>query len=209
MSQLPPEFDDYQPSQYDPQFTADISMLMHVPDRIEVAGNDDTDSLRPLALLPDHSALTNMVVPEKIVILGHNESAGVRDEPNLHLDFVSVPGDSSYVNLATPPRVLTLDERSFPTVDDLETYQVATTNRQAPTTPDFQLKTTNGHHLFGEPRVSAHDIVAVQRHLAILSEHVKRLEAENSRRWQRELVLYPLLLGYVMLKVARWLVLTK
>lgn len=70
MSQLPPEFDDYQPSQYDPQFTADISMLMHVPDRIEVAGEDDTDSLRQRAMMPEHMAIKNMVVPDKIIMLG-------------------------------------------------------------------------------------------------------------------------------------------
>jgi hypothetical protein len=203
MSQLPPEFDDYQPSQYDPQFTADISMLMHVPDRIEVAGEDDTDSLRQRAMMPEHMAIKNMVVPDKIIMLGQDRSAGVHDEPNLHLDFGSLPGESSYVNLATPPRVLTLDERSFPTVDDMESYAM---NRQVASN-DFEPK-TNGH-LFGAPRVVAHDIVSVQRHLAVLSEHVKRLETENARRWQRELMLYPLLLGYVMLKVARWLVLSK
>jgi len=53
------------------------------------------------------------------------------------------------------------------------------------------------------------DLVAVQRHLLSLSEHVKRLELENSRRWRRELLLYPLLLGYAAIHLARWLISSK
>jgi hypothetical protein len=76
MSQLPPEFDEYQPSNYDPQFTADISMQMNVPDRIEVAGSNDPDSLRFRPLVADYIAeqdLSDMTVPEKIVVLGEFE----------------------------------------------------------------------------------------------------------------------------------------
>jgi len=53
------------------------------------------------------------------------------------------------------------------------------------------------------------DLLAVQRHLLMLSDHIKRLELENSRRWRRELLLYPLLFGYAMVSLARWLVSTK
>jgi hypothetical protein len=74
MSQLPPEFDDYQPRHYDPQFTADISMQMNVPDRIEVAGSNDPDSLRLRPVMRDiidEQDLSDMTVPEKIVVLGN------------------------------------------------------------------------------------------------------------------------------------------
>jgi len=53
------------------------------------------------------------------------------------------------------------------------------------------------------------DLVAVQRHLLTLSEHVKRLELENSRRWRRELLLYPLLVGYAVIHLARWIISSK
>jgi hypothetical protein len=74
MSQLPPEFDDYQPPHYDPQFTADISMQMNVPDRIEVAGSNDPDSLRlrpAMMNVIEEQDLSDMTVPEKIVVLGN------------------------------------------------------------------------------------------------------------------------------------------
>ena len=68
MSQLPPEFDDYQPTSYDPQFTADISMQMNVPDRIEVASSSDANILRPHT--DTHAHIDHMAVPDKIIVLG-------------------------------------------------------------------------------------------------------------------------------------------
>ena len=73
MSQLPPEFDDFQPNHYDPQYTADISMQMSVPDRIEVASSSDPDTLRLRPLMGDFMSeqqLSEMTVPDKIVVLG-------------------------------------------------------------------------------------------------------------------------------------------
>jgi len=51
---------------------------------------------------------------------GQNESLGVKEELKLHLDYPSShPSDNySYVNVTTPPRVLTLEELPFPTLDD-------------------------------------------------------------------------------------------
>jgi len=53
------------------------------------------------------------------------------------------------------------------------------------------------------------DLLAVHRHLVTLSDHVKRLELENSRRWRRELLLYPLLFGYAVIHLARWIISSK
>jgi len=47
---------------------------------------------------------------------GQDRSVGVRNEPKLHLDLM--PNEMSFVNLSTPPRVLTLDDRPFPVIDD-------------------------------------------------------------------------------------------
>jgi len=69
MSQLPPEFDDFQPSDYDPQYTADISTHMHVPDHIDVSGADDSlSSLHFNNRLNNH--VSQMTVPDKIIVLG-------------------------------------------------------------------------------------------------------------------------------------------
>jgi chorismate-pyruvate lyase len=53
------------------------------------------------------------------------------------------------------------------------------------------------------------EVAALQQQLTTLSEHVKRLEAENSRRWHRELLLYPALVGYFLLQLARFVISNK
>jgi len=50
--------------------------------------------------------------------VGQDRSVGVRSEPKLHLDLIAMPNETSFVNLSTPPRTLTLDDRPFPGIDD-------------------------------------------------------------------------------------------
>jgi len=66
MSQLPPEFDDFQSSDYDPQYTADISTHMYVPEHIDISGVDDTAGTVHL----NDNHVTQMTVPDKIIVLG-------------------------------------------------------------------------------------------------------------------------------------------
>jgi len=69
MSQLPPEFDEFQSTDYDPQYTADISMHMHVPDHLDVTGGDDSVAAVHFDdRLNNHAA--RMTVPDKIIVLG-------------------------------------------------------------------------------------------------------------------------------------------
>jgi len=67
-----------------------------------------------------------------------------------------------------------------------------------PPTPGSMLRDVrmNGTH-------AASDWMAVQRHLAKLTCRVERLEEENARRTQREWLLYPIVLGYCVLQLAR------
>lgn len=71
MSQLPPEFDEFQSNEYDPQYTADISMHMHVPEHIDVTGDD---SLSPVHFDDSlNHRLAQMTVPDKIIVLGTDD----------------------------------------------------------------------------------------------------------------------------------------
>ena len=49
------------------------------------------------------------------------------------------------------------------------------------------------------------DVKILQKRMAKLSLHVMRLQEENSKRSQRELVLYPVVIGYILFQVAKWL----
>lgn len=44
---------------------------------------------------------------------------GIKKEPRLHLDLVSLPSSDQIVNVSTPPRVLTLEERPLLAADGL------------------------------------------------------------------------------------------
>ncbi len=48
------------------------------------------------------------------------------------------------------------------------------------------------------------DITLLRRHVVRLSRHVASLEDEEARRKQREIVLYPLVIGYLFLQLAKW-----
>jgi len=92
MSQLPPEFDYFQPSDYDPQYTADISKHMNVPEHLDVSGADDSMGAVQFSDMVNHH-VTQMTVPDKIIVLGiccllcstvcsNNRSLSVSQKPN-------------------------------------------------------------------------------------------------------------------------------
>ena len=71
-NRLPPEYDEMQPHNYDPEFTADISTKMRVPDKI-AAFNGSTMMNGPRyddMYNNDHQRSARMNVPDKIVVMG-------------------------------------------------------------------------------------------------------------------------------------------
>ena len=48
------------------------------------------------------------------------------------------------------------------------------------------------------------DIVIMNRQIAKISRHVLLLEDENAKRSQREAVLYPVVFGYLLFRIAAW-----
>ena len=55
-----------------------------------------------------------------VYLTGHDVSVGMTHEPNLHLDLIPMPNDRMFVNLETPPRVITLDEQPLLSLEDTE-----------------------------------------------------------------------------------------
>lgn len=52
----------------------------------------------------------------------------------------------------------------------------------------------------------ADDIAVLRRQMAKLSRHVMRLEEDNSKRSNRELVLYPLVITYMLYQLGKWFI---
>ena len=48
------------------------------------------------------------------------------------------------------------------------------------------------------------DSVVIRRQLIRLTRRLMHLEEENNRRSLREMVLYPVVVGYVLFQVAKW-----
>jgi len=223
---LPPQYDVLDEAgngNYDPAFTADITYRMNIPHRIGADGQDLYNGFMPGLPLTE---ISSMNVPDKIIVLGKDESIGVKEEPRLHLDFTA--DSTSYVNVSTPPRVLTLDETPFPSLDDgpkslldvdqyEESRDVASEYRAlrdgfrssvdttACATPmDSSLMYITAQRGGGVGGGES-ELILVQRHLTRLSRHIHRIEADNAKRSSREKILYPLVLGYFAWKLIRWI----
>ena len=68
-NRLPPEYDETLPADYDPQFTADISTKMRVPDKIAVTEDDD-EGYKAYTQNQEMRRVAAMNIPDKIVMLG-------------------------------------------------------------------------------------------------------------------------------------------
>ena len=65
-NQLPPEYDDIQPRDYDPAYTVDISTRMRVPDRIGAVNGQSSDQVEEF----HPSMRMSMNIPEKLQVFG-------------------------------------------------------------------------------------------------------------------------------------------
>lgn len=114
----------------DMNFTADISHKMRVPKRIKATGEySDDDHL----LLSNQNGIMNswnysdkidMNVPDRIVVIGQDQHLGTRSAPReIVLENSILPKDPGFVRVATPPRIITLNQHNFPSATDDELTQ--------------------------------------------------------------------------------------
>ncbi|BFZ11073.1 hypothetical protein BsWGS_14113 [Bradybaena similaris] len=191
----PSDYRDVHPKTYDPEFISQISSRMQVPDRISVGGSDYDGKQNGFVHpdLPANAQFVGMTVPDRI-ILAASESL------------------SSYVGLITPPRTLTLEER-FPVVEETDDHKMMAARGNM---AGRETKISNGH-INGpvpyDPGVNLHDSVLLNEEnettllrtqMAKLTRRVQVIEDDNQKRATRELVMYPLILGYFMWKILSW-----
>ena len=74
-----------------------------------------------------------------------------------------------------------------------------------PATPGSMLKSSTYSSRSGSVVDVSSDWLTLQRQVAKLTCRVERLEEENGRRRQREMLLYPLLFGYCIIQLVRFL----
>ncbi|KAK7091815.1 mitochondrial fission factor-like [Littorina saxatilis] len=202
---LPSDYSDVQDRSYDPNFISDISKKMQVPERICL---DDGSGAAEHSIYYDPGSgrqFSAMTVPDRIIVAGDNQHIGMREglrklpiDRDPHTEVVP-----NMVELTTPPRVLTLEQR-FPFVDDSDEKQ----NRES---QDRQLS-ANGHigaPIPYTPGMNPNDSLLLNEedeatllrtHVAKLTRRITAVEQDSMRRSQREMGLYIALFGYAIWK---------
>lgn len=66
--------------------------------------------------------------------------------------------------------------------------------------PDIDVPVTPGTMLLLQ---SGDEMAVIRRQVAKLTRHVARLQEDNSRRRNRELILYPVIVGYCLMQLVR------
>ncbi|KAK3790196.1 hypothetical protein RRG08_007801 [Elysia crispata] len=210
----PSDYSDVQPSSYDPDYISQISSKMQVPHRISMGPGSEMH-MNGHGELQAKTQFVGMSVPDKIVVAGDDQHIGMRQDLALDLSPNAAPAPEglSYVGLITPPRVLTLEE-NFPLVEE----HIEDSRTQHKSMEDGkEYKTSHGAVNGGlagipvpyDPGVSLNDSLLLNEEdeatllrtqVAKLTRRVQVMEQDSQRRAQREMVLYPFLLGYFMWK---------
>ncbi|XP_050389111.1 transport and Golgi organization protein 11 [Patella vulgata] len=203
---LPSDYSDVQSRSYDPEYISDISNKMQVPDRISMGEPND------LPYIPKQNGrMSDMHVPDRIILAGEDKHIGLKEGlRELELNKVPSADTYAYVGLLTPPRTLTLEER-FPVVED---------NVEKHNQLQIQKNDSNNSHFYNStaplpytPGYSPNDSILVNEedeatvlrtHVAKLSRRIAVMEQDNQRRSQREVFLYPMVMGYFVLRFFFW-----
>ncbi|XP_030373558.1 transport and Golgi organization protein 11 [Scaptodrosophila lebanonensis] len=110
----------------DAKFAHEINDKMRVPKRIKATGEYSDEDL----LLSNQNGIINswnyhdkidMNVPDRIVVLGHNQHLETRSAPReIQLENSILPKNPStgFVRVQTPPRVITLTDHHFPSASE-------------------------------------------------------------------------------------------
>uniref|UniRef100_A0A1A9UVB1 Mff-like domain-containing protein n=1 Tax=Glossina austeni TaxID=7395 RepID=A0A1A9UVB1_GLOAU len=107
------------------KFAHEINDKMRVPKRIKATGEFSDDDL----LLSNQNGMINswnyhekfdMNVPDRIVVLGHNQHLETRSTPReIQLENSILPKNpSGNIRVQTPPRTITLNEHHFPSASE-------------------------------------------------------------------------------------------
>lgn len=217
---LPSDYSDVQPSSYDPEYISDISSKMQVPHRLGVGAESDYSNGgfgmngAPQNLQYQY---TGMSVPDKIIVAGGNQHIGGQRQ-ELYMDTPSAQMSTeslSYVGLMTPPHTLTLEER-FPHIEDID--EAKQYDKSANSAMVVRQASVGNGEIAGPvpyaPGVNHHDPLLLNEEneasllrtqVSKLTRRVQVIEQDNGKRAQRELVLYPVIIGYFFWKVLGWL----
>nr|CAD7592015.1 unnamed protein product [Timema genevievae] len=143
---------------------------------------------------------------------------GTRAPPReLLLENSIMPSDPGSVRVATPPRVITLDEHYFPTADEYMSLPPAPEPTHEEMTaivkPKPRFNVDHRMHVrestpplsAGDSLTTNEEITHLRRQMAKMNRRMMALELDSLQRQQREKFLYAVGLAYFLLKTVLWL----
>lgn len=184
--------------EYDPQFTADISKKMQLPERLMAVNGyyDDSSpsfpSLRgthqfnlPLSQAPyDEPHYVLATPPNSITnFAGTTLADEDNSDPETERNLIQRSFRENKSSLSNAGKDAAKDE------EDEDEYDESS----IPMTPGTMLLLHNGD-----------SFAALQRQIGKLNHRVVKLQEENKRRKNRELVFYPLIIGYLIFQLGRF-----
>jgi len=210
-------------SYYDPDFTVEISNRMRVPDKISILPDGQDNHNERNGYPKTNESNEWMRVPERILVAGGDKyAAGRPAPPEMKLES-SIHGENlinEHVQLMTPPRHLTLNEHSYPTVEpendlNLSDSELKSSNRHVKTINFSQQDINYGsptQDTFGNSFLNSNNSMSAEgelgqlkRNVKLLSRKVNALERETAQRYQRDVLIYTLGIIYFVFKGFSWL----
>lgn len=211
--------------QYELDYTEGISQSMRIPEQLRMAPYEHSEQQEFM----DQNALhtTMMQVPERIVVAGDNDESQFSMPRDL--DLIQSTAQESAFSLKTPPRVLTLNERSL---DFLEMEQPSSISQhsedvrtQSRTRRERSVsENTSMHHNgqltrndsmlalatldstqeVGIDDVAVVDATSLRRQIVKLNRRLQLLEEENKERAKREMVMYSVTVAFWLINSWVW-----
>ncbi|KAK6633303.1 hypothetical protein RUM44_003904 [Polyplax serrata] len=197
----------------------DINEKMRVPKIIKVSGDNSEVAVRPN---PWDAEKFDMKVPDRILVVGQDQYYGTTAPPReVVLENTVMPPDPGMIRVQTPPRVITLSEHYFPTVEDddemLDSESGAASDKspsnalisQSKIIPDNPWNSISAINGSGENSnkslLPVEELSHLRTQMAKLNRRLMALEMDNLQRQQREKYLVALGLGYFLVKFVIWL----
>jgi len=203
---------------YNGDYTAEMSAKMQVPKKIQVGGggnDDDISAADEMVINPWQPDKIDMRVPDRILLLGHNQHVGAEAPPReLQVENTIMPPDPGLIRVQTPPRVITLDEHYFPTAVDelyerdsrpLQKLQEPLTELQCDSRGYKPNQTFQMDNTMMEYSVSQEEVVHLRRQLAKLNRRVMNVEREMASRQQRDFLVWGFASVYLVFKLLSWM----
>ncbi|XP_076349796.1 transport and Golgi organization protein 11-like [Tachypleus tridentatus] len=198
---------------YNPDFTAEISTKMTVPQKISLREENHTTVNQ--SVVPDEPEKLFMHVPERILVVGGDQHVEGREPlPEMKLESSVLGEERCNIHLNSPPHTLTLQEHHYPTLYEEGTSETEQKNqsRKIDLEPLPQKPIESSLALPFSPPPDGLIVKSTEEEVALLRNQVHHLsrrmlavEQENQQIQHREVILYTMSALYFLLKGIMWL----